>query len=69
MNAMSSYLPVRCLLWLSMLAALPLQAGNEEGLNRKIKLPKSKGTVYELLEKLAGHSGYLFIYDSGAIGN
>jgi hypothetical protein len=52
-----------------MLTALPLQAENEEGLNRKIKLPKSKGTVYELLEKLAGRSGYLFIYDSGAIGN
>jgi hypothetical protein len=46
-----------------------LQADNEEGLNRKIKLPKSKGTIYELLEKVTERSGYLFIYDSSVINN
>jgi hypothetical protein len=53
---------------LSLLTALPLQA-EEEGLNRKIKLPQSKGTVYELLEKVTERSGFLFIYDNSVINN
>jgi hypothetical protein len=58
-----------CLVWLSLCTALPLQADNEEGLSRKIRLPQSQGTVYALLEKVSERSGYLFIYDSYAIDN
>jgi hypothetical protein len=54
---------------LSLLTALPLQADNEEGLSRTIKLPQSRGTIYELLEKVSERSGYLFIYDNKVIDN
>ncbi len=49
-------------------------AGNAEAvgddvLDRIIQLPKAKGTVYSLLGKVSGQSGYLFIYDSRIINN
>ncbi|MDR1938548.1 MAG: carboxypeptidase-like regulatory domain-containing protein [Tannerellaceae bacterium] len=69
MRALSPYWFVCCLAGLSLLTALPLQADNEEGLSRTIKLPKSEGTVYELLEKVTERSGYLFIYDNSVIDN
>jgi hypothetical protein len=69
MKAWFPYCSVCCLAWLALLTAFPLQADNEEGLNRKIKFPKSKGSVYELLEKVTKRSGYLFIYDNSVINN
>jgi hypothetical protein len=63
------YWPVCCFTLAALLAAPPMQAGNDEGLNRKIKIPESKGNVYELLEKVTERSGYLFIYDSSVINN
>jgi hypothetical protein len=54
--------------WL-LLTPHPLQADSDEGLNRKIQLPGSSGTVYELLEEVTAQSGYLFIYESDAIEN
>lgn len=68
-RAIPPSLPLACLICWAILAALPMQAGNDEGLKRKIKLPGSKGTVYELLEKLAKRSGFLFIYDSSVLNN
>jgi len=38
-------------------------------LDRKIKLTKNKGTVYELLKDVSDKSGYLFVYDSQIIDN
>ncbi|MDR1258144.1 MAG: carboxypeptidase-like regulatory domain-containing protein [Tannerellaceae bacterium] len=46
-----------------------LRADDEDGLERRIRLPKSKGTVYELLEKVTQRSGYLFIYDNSVVNN
>lgn len=64
-----SYIIICLLSWLLPLQALPARADNDDILNQKIELPKSKGTIYELLEKVTEHSGYLFIYDSRIIKN
>ncbi|MDR0748716.1 MAG: carboxypeptidase-like regulatory domain-containing protein [Tannerellaceae bacterium] len=64
-----SYLLICLLSSLPLLQALPVQADNDGILSRKIELPKSKGTIYELLEKITERSGYLFIYDSRVIQN
>jgi hypothetical protein len=64
-----SYMLICLLSGLSPLQALSVQATNDDILTRKIDLPRSKGTIYELLEKVTGHSGYLFIYDSRVIQN
>jgi hypothetical protein len=64
-----SYLLICLLSGLPLLQALPVQADNDDVLNQKIVLPKSKGTIYELLEKITEHAGYLFIYDSRVIPN
>ncbi|MDR1499699.1 MAG: carboxypeptidase-like regulatory domain-containing protein [Tannerellaceae bacterium] len=66
MRALSPYWPLCCLAFL-FIAASPLP--DDDGLERKIKLPGSKGTVYELLEKVTERSGYLFIYDSSVVDN
>lgn len=58
-----------CLLWILLVAVFPLQAAEEDVLNRNIQLPRSKGTVYQLLGKVTEQSGYLFIYDSKIIDN
>jgi len=47
----------------------PIQADNEDVFNRKIQLPKSKGTIYELLEIITERTDYLFIYDSDVLNN
>ncbi len=44
-------------------------AGNGDVLDQVIKLPKMKGTVYTLLNKVSEQSGYLFIYDSKLVNN
>ncbi|MDR1646042.1 MAG: carboxypeptidase-like regulatory domain-containing protein [Tannerellaceae bacterium] len=69
MKAWPSYHAVCCLIWLSLLAASPAPADSNEGLDRKILLPRSSGTVYELLEKVSERSGYLFIYDNSVVNN
>lgn len=38
-------------------------------LDRTVKLPKMKGTVYAALGKISEASGYFFIYDSGLVNN
>ena len=69
MKATSPLVFVYCLAGCLLMAALPLQANPGEGLNRIIKLPAARGTVYELLQEVTRHSGYLFIYDSNVINN
>jgi hypothetical protein len=69
MKSSVSYLLICLLSGLPLLQALPVQADNDDILSRKIELPKSKGTIYELLEKITEYSGYLFIYDSRVIQN
>ncbi len=44
-------------------------ADDQNGQNIKINMPKSKGSIYELLNRVSGQSGYLFIYDSQLIEN
>lgn len=58
-----------CLLWILLIAVSPLQAAEEDVLSRNIQLPRSKGTVYQLLGKVTEQSGRLFIYDSKIIDN
>jgi hypothetical protein len=65
----SFFVSACCLAGSLLFAALPLRADPGEGLERVIKLPGSRGTVYELLEKVTRRSGYLFIYDSHVIDN
>jgi hypothetical protein len=69
MKTWPPYRSICCLVCLSLLAAPALQADDGEGLNRKIRLPRSRGSVYELLEQVTQRSGYLFIYDSSVIRN
>lgn len=69
MKSSPSYLSVSLLLWICLLQAFPSQAENEDFLSRTIYLPKAKGSIYELLEKVSEASGYLFIYDSDVIDN
>lgn len=38
-------------------------------LDRKVDLPKMKGTVYSLLSNISQQTGYLFIYDSKVVQN
>lgn len=47
----------------------PIRAGGEEVLDRMIQLPKSRETVYKLLDQVSRQTGYLFIYDSQLINN
>jgi hypothetical protein len=46
-----------------------LQADDGGVLNRKVKITKSKETVYQLLKHVSDQTGYLFIYDSQIIEN
>jgi len=46
----------------------PVKA-DDDILNRKIQLPKSKGTIYKLLGQVSDRSGFLFIYDSHVVDN
>lgn len=58
-----------CLLWILFTTVLPLQADDVDVLNRTLQLPRSKGTIYQLLGKVSEQSGLLFIYDSKIINN
>ena len=40
-----------------------LGADGGDVLDRKVDLPKMKGTVYSLLSNISQQTGYLFIYD------
>jgi len=46
-----------------------LQADDGGVLDRKVKITKSKETVYQLLKHVSDQTGYLFIYDSQVINN
>ncbi|MDH6305774.1 hypothetical protein M2459_003508 [Parabacteroides sp. PF5-5] len=69
MKTRALYLSICAIIGVLLIIALPVQADNEDILSRKINLPKSKGTIYELLEKVTERSGCLFIYDSRVIKN
>ncbi|GHV16555.1 membrane protein [Bacteroidia bacterium] len=56
-----------CLLLISI--PIILQADDGNILNRKVKITKSKETVYQLLKQISDQTGYLFIYDSQQINN
>ena len=56
-------------LGLFLIAAGTLRADGDDVLDRLIRLPKMKGTVYALLGKVSECSGYLFVYDSKKVNN
>ena len=56
-------------LGLFLIAAGTLRADGDDVLDRLIRLPKMKGTVYALLGKVSECSGYLFVYDSKIVNN
>lgn len=51
--------------------SLPAPVRSDDGkiLNQKIELPKTKGSVYQLLRLVSQKTGYFFIYDSQIIDN
>ena len=46
-----------------------MKAEGGDVLDRIIRLPRAKGTVYALLGKVSEQSGYLFVYDSKIVNN
>lgn len=52
-----------------LLAIVPIVAQGQNVLGQVIQLPKTKGTIYQLLGLVTDQSGYLFIYDSKIIDN
>lgn len=56
-------------IFLVLFLSLEVKADGGEVLERIITLPKTKGTVYTLLQKVSAESGYLFIYDSSLVPN
>lgn len=46
-----------------------MKADGGDVLEQIISLPQMKGTVYSLLGKVSGQSGYLFVYDSKVVDN
>lgn len=57
------------LIGLLLAVAVPLQADDNDILDRVIHLSKNKETIYHLLGEVSEQSGYLFIYDSKIINN
>lgn len=57
------------LIGLLLAVAVPLQADDNDILDRLIHLSKNKETIYHLLGEVSEQSGYLFIYDSKIINN
>lgn len=57
------------LIGLLLVVAVPLQADDNDILDRVIHLSKNKETIYHLLGEVSEQSGYLFIYDSKIINN
>lgn len=57
------------LIGLLLVVAVPLQADDNDILDRLIHLSKNKETIYHLLGEVSEQSGYLFIYDSKIINN
>lgn len=66
---MSNYRFIFLLLGLLSLVAGSAGAQGGDVLERMVRLPKAKGTIYSLLGKISEQSGYLFIYDSKVISN
>lgn len=60
---------LRCLIGWLLLIASPLQAQEEDVLNRKMSFTSLRGSVYQLLGQVSERSGYLFIYDSQTVNN
>lgn len=60
---------VRLLICFSFLFSGNLRAYDISVEDIKIQLPKSKGSIYQLLNKVSELSGYMFIYDSQLIDN
>ncbi len=48
---------------------LPLLAQESNVLDKRIRLPKSKGSIYQLLNLVTDRSDHLFIYDSKVVNN
>lgn len=55
-----------CLL---MCMAVTATTGDDDVLGRTVFLPKCRGTVYSLLDRVSEQAGYLFIYDSKVVDN
>lgn len=52
-----------------LLITCDMRADGGDVLERIIRLPGTKGTVYSLLSKVSEQSGYLFVYDSKVVNN
>lgn len=50
-------------------SAIPLRAGHDDQLGRKVRMPAGKETIYQWLSRITDQTGYLFIYDSRLIDN
>ena len=48
---------------------LPILAQESNVLDKRIRLPKSKGSIYQLLNLVTDRSDHLFIYDSKVVNN
>lgn len=57
------------LLFLLLFGICRLKADGGDVLERIIRLPGAKGTVYAMLGKVSEQSGYLFVYDSKLVDN
>ncbi|WP_455673870.1 carboxypeptidase-like regulatory domain-containing protein [Phocaeicola sp.] len=69
---MRRFFTYRCgtfLLSLLVCIATSVRAADSDVLDRIIFMPKSKGTVYTLLNMVSEQAGYLFIYDSKVVDN
>ncbi|WP_075557219.1 STN and carboxypeptidase regulatory-like domain-containing protein [Parabacteroides timonensis] len=64
-----TYRTLYFLIGLLLAVAVPLQADDNDILDRVIHLSKNKETIYHLLGEVSEQSGYLFIYDSKIINN
>ncbi|MDR2036371.1 MAG: carboxypeptidase-like regulatory domain-containing protein [Bacteroidales bacterium] len=54
---------------IGLLFILPLNAQDNDILNKELYIPKLKGSTYEVLKKISDLSGYLFMYDSEVVNN
>ena len=53
----------------SVLGFIPCLAQKEDGLGKSVHLPRSKGSIYEMLQHVTRQTGYLLMYDSNLIDN
>lgn len=66
---MNNYIYYCLLIFTLLLVVPPAHADDGNIPDMKIELPKSKGTIYQLIRILSEKTGYFFIYDSNIVDN